>query len=493
MDRTREAEAKFSIPPDLRLPRRWDLAGVSVRPGKRSRLTTTYFDTPDLRLARWGASLRYRAGEGWTVKLPEDSPGELLVRAEHRFDGGPGDPPADAVDLVRAFVRKAQVHPVASLRTRRSSFSFMDRKDREVAELVDDRVSAEGPTVTVSAFREIEVEVRDDAPEGLVGTVAEQLVGAERQPRSKVVRALGPPAEGAPDVVTPRLDPDATAGEVIRGAMASSVLRLVWNDPGTRLGTDTESVHQCRVAVRRLRSDLRTFAPLLERGWTDDLRVELRWLGRSLGRVRDKDVLLEQLRQRSTELPEQAHRPAARLLRRLRTERHEHRRGLLDDLRQERYPALLDRLVEAAATPALLPSAEQGARGTLPPLAAEPWRRLSRFVAELGPHPTDKDLHQLRIRAKRARYAAEAVQVIEGRPVARFARAAAALQDALGVLQDAVVAFEWLQGAATRASGSVAFAASTLAAAVWQEAATARAGWPKAWKKLAKRAPEGWS
>jgi CHAD domain-containing protein len=490
---TPEAEAKFSVPPDLRLPSRWKLEGIGVRAPRHRRMTTAYYDSPDLRLARWGASLRYRAEEGWTIKLPDAGRGELLVRTEHRFHGGPGEPPAEAIDLVRALVRGSRLRCVATMRTRRSSRSLVDGAGREVAELVDDRVSVEGPGVAVPRFREIEVELRDSAPEGLVASVAERLDGAEPLGRSKLVRALGPRAEGVPDVVLPPVDAGATAAEVITAAIALSVLRLLRNDAETRLGTDPEAVHQCRVAVRRLRSDLRTFAPLLDPGWADGLRAELRWLGRPLGRVRDRDVLLEALGKRAEALPDPVRAPAEGLLRKLRAEREGHRGALLEDLRGDRYVSLLERLVEAARSPAFLPAAGEATSDRLLPLAAKRWRRLRRFVVEIGPQASDEELHQLRIRTKRARYAAEAVEVVGGAPLARFALAAAALQDALGILQDSVVAVDWLRENATRSSGPVGFAAGVLAAAVGRDAAEAREGWPKAWKKLAKRAPEGWS
>jgi CHAD domain-containing protein len=140
-----------------------------------------------------------------------------------------------------------------------------------------------------------------------------------------------------------------------------------------------------------------------------------------------------------------------------------------------------------------VPEAGDSATSRIPPLAADPWHRLRAREKDLPDEPTDEDLHKLRIRTKRARYAAEAVQVIEGRPAARFARAASRLQDVLGTHQDAVVAAEWLRGRAARASGPIAFAAGALAAACWSESAEARGDWPKAWKRLAKRAPEGWT
>src|SRR5207244_9700503 len=45
-------------------------AAVETSPVDERRLETVYYDTPDLRLARWGANLRIRQGEGWTLKLP---------------------------------------------------------------------------------------------------------------------------------------------------------------------------------------------------------------------------------------------------------------------------------------------------------------------------------------------------------------------------------------------------------------------------------------
>ena len=94
--------------------------GVGASPPEAVRLETVYYDTPDLRLARWGVSLRHRAGEGWTLKLaPPPSagarPAAMLERDELTFQGGAKKPPQAAVDIVRAYVRKADLVPVAVL------------------------------------------------------------------------------------------------------------------------------------------------------------------------------------------------------------------------------------------------------------------------------------------------------------------------------------------------------------------------------------------
>src|ERR1035437_1967939 len=102
-------------PPDLN----GVVDGVTVTAPEAVRLETIYYDTADLRLARWGVSLRHRAGEGWTLKVPparasaDTADMTLLERDELTFQGGAKKPPPAAVAIVRAYVRKAQLIPVA--------------------------------------------------------------------------------------------------------------------------------------------------------------------------------------------------------------------------------------------------------------------------------------------------------------------------------------------------------------------------------------------
>src|SRR6266849_8241841 len=70
-DPIKEREVKLGAGPAFHLPDlNGVLDGVTVTPPEAVKLETVYYDTPDLRLARWSVSLRYRAGEGWTLKLP---------------------------------------------------------------------------------------------------------------------------------------------------------------------------------------------------------------------------------------------------------------------------------------------------------------------------------------------------------------------------------------------------------------------------------------
>jgi CHAD domain-containing protein len=349
-------------------------------------------------------------------------------------------------------------------------------------------------------FREIEVELAPELGKGRGDDVMDAVVTRLRSAGAgeaigvpKLVRALGPRSVGAPDVEVPDLGKAPTAAEAVRRAIAASVTRLIEHDPIVRVGEDPEGVHQARVATRRLRSDLRTFASLLEPEWVGALRDDLRSLGAVLGEVRDGDVLLEELRSRVADLPEQDRRVGERLVQGLERGRDAARERLLAEMRSDTYLSLLDRLVEAARSPLVLEEeAGKPAEDVLPELVVRPWRHLKRVVEALPDEPSDEDLHEIRIRAKRTRYAAEAAAPVVGRDAAAFAKAVAGLQEVLGEHQDAVVAGAWLRDAGARAGSRGAFVAGTLAGVERARAAAARAAWPKAWRRASRKRLRSW-
>ena len=279
---------------------------------------------------------------------------------------------------------------------------------------------------------------------------------------------------------------------LLRHDLAAGTLRLFRHEAGVRIGEDPEAVHQARVATRRLRSTLRTFSSLLEPEWTDRLRDELKWLADLLGAVRDTDVLLGRFQEHLAALPAADAKVGPRLLAGLVSERDSVRRRLLAGMAKDRYATLLDDLVAAAAAPLLLPGADRPAAEVMPALVAKPWRKLRKAVKQAGDDPSDDELHQIRIRAKRARYAAEAVEPVIGRPAERFADATADLQEVLGDHHDAVVGEDWLRQAAASARRDVALVAGLLIAAERASAASSRDGWWPVWKALNRKRLRAW-
>ena len=113
-------------------------ASSCARPRSSAR---TYYDTADLRLARAGASLRYRRGddEPWTVKVPTDEPGS----AQRDLGRRPRPRPRRAACSTWSPSTPAarRVEPVIVLQTARQAYQLCDRDDRVAVEVVDDTVS----------------------------------------------------------------------------------------------------------------------------------------------------------------------------------------------------------------------------------------------------------------------------------------------------------------------------------------------------------------
>jgi CHAD domain-containing protein len=494
-----EREAKLQAPAGFRLPELGGdgLVATEMEP---QRLVTVYVDTPDLRIARWGSSLRHRQGEGhekgWTVKLPSPANGSQLVRTEVNFEGDDARKlPTAAADLLRAYVRGQELAPVARLQTVRRGVEIADDVGRRLAVVTDDEVSVMDGRRVASRFRELEVELDPEADDDLSGILIDRLTQAGAGPLDnvpKLVRALGPRAASPPDVEVAQLDEDATVADVVRRELATSVVRLLRHDAGVRLGEDPEAVHQARVATRRVRSALRTFRDVIEPEWGRSLRDRSKGVADALGAVRDTEVLRDRLRSRESSLPEGDRKGLDQLVTMLEVTRDEARERLLAAIGDPTYVALLDELVEAAREPRVLEDAAGApAASELPSALERPWQHLEDAVDEAREDPSDASLHAVRIRAKRARYAAEAVSPVFGKRAEAFAEAAADLQDELGEHQDSVVARAWLRDAA--ASGGDAFVAGELSAIEAHDAAAIRATWPKAWKALSRKRLRFWA
>lgn len=490
----RERELKLAVNGTFMLPDLSDpaLGVLEVRDLPELDLVSTYHDTPDLRLARAGVTLRFRSGdEGgpiWTLKL-RVAGSDGSVRDELSFPGEPGSIPVAALDLVTALSRACALEPVATLRTRRRRWLLCGGGERELAELVDDDVMILDGEEIRARFRELELESRGPDLEQLI-PIAErlQLAGAVlAEPVPKAVRAMGPRAAAPADLAPIQVQVSDPAGRAVQAAITAGAIRLTENDAGTRLGEE-EPLHQMRVATRRLRSDLRTFGLLLEPTWTAELSEELDWLGGCLGTVRDLDVQIGGLEAMAGDLRDDL----APLLDPLREKRDGARADLLAALRLPRYTALLDRLVDASHAPALTGAAEAPIETALPPLLAAAWRRLAREGRSLRPDDPDERYHAVRILAKRARYAAEAIgPVLEGggKRQLSFASAAARLQDLLGSLQDAVVGANLIQErAAISRDPRFSMAAGRLYERELAIRSRARSSYPVAWRRVRRAA-----
>jgi CHAD domain-containing protein len=288
-------------------------------------------------------------------------------------------------------------------------------------------------------------------------------------------------AEGpvAAPLDVPDLGPHSSIGDVARAAFASSVERLARHGEALRDADDEEAVHQARVAVRRMRSDLRTFAPVLDEPWADGLRERMRRLQDGFSQARDADVLLAHLQHEAHELPDADRRDGEAVFEPFRAARERAYEQMRAMLGEPRYAALLEELARAATHPPVNSDANAPACDVLGAIVGGAWTTLRKRVRARSRPPADAELHAIRIAAKRARYAAEAVAPVAGRRAHALAASIEKIQTVLGEQHDAAEARERLR---SLAHGAHAFRAGELAALAHRTACAKAVAWRGAWR-----------
>jgi CHAD domain-containing protein len=492
--RTTEHELKLGVWPGFELP---DLCGAlnGAAPSgpEEWRLEAVYFDTPDLRLLRRGVTVRFRRGEEpadvWTAKLPDEAPATGLARREITLPGPPASMPALMEDLVRGWALGAPLIPVARLRTLRQRTTLRRRDGETVAVVDDDEVSIVQRSRVAARFRELELELVNGASPKLLDQLAQRMRSAGAQPvdqMPKLVRALGPCALAPWDLAAPAIGSRPSAAELIQAALMASAASLVDHIAAVVLDEHLEGVHRARVAIRRLRSDLKTARVLLRYKSVRPLRRELDWLMDQLGEVRDLDVLLARLRRDSASLDPMDRAGGEAVVARALQDRSEAYERLRAALRTARCAALLEDTASLVAAPPFR-SREAGrpAAKVLPRLVRGPLNELRREVKKQGRDPDDEGLHQIRISAKRVRYAAELAAPAVGKKATRAARRLARVQSVLGDHNDASVAGLRLRDLGGRTGSGGAWAAGLFGGLQLARAAECRERFPLVWAQAA--------
>jgi CHAD domain-containing protein len=453
-----ETERKYDVDEDTALPQ-WDGVGnVQNAVGPEEQLLeATYFDTPDLRLAAAGVTLRRRRGgsdSGWHLKLPVASGTreEIQVgftRGEARRRNP--QPPAELTGLVRALAHAQPVAPVAELSTVRRMWRLTDSEGRELVEVVDDHVTGRtlGETTETRTWREIEVELAENGDTTLLDRLERRLdeAGIRRSDApSKLVRLLGQRLPRRP--ASP--DRRSTVGAVVLAYLREQADAIRALDPAVRRERP-DAVHQMRVATRRMRSTLAAYRTVIARDATRELNTELAWLASVLGTARDLEVLEERLHHEVAALPEHLvlgpiQAQLTRYFAGRRTRAHDDLVAALDG---DRYLALLTAIDALLTDPPLTAEADKPARRRLTAVLLRVYRHVEENLTTAAhlPHGEDRNtaLHEARKAAKRLRYACEAATPALGSPARRLTDRVKQLQELLGQHQDAAVSLDVLR------------------------------------------------
>ena len=462
------------------------IAKVEVR--RPLTVTEVYHDTDDLRLFRSGVTLRRIEGgpdEGWELSLPaEDGRDDLRlplsaggIGAGARRVPRPGhrtgarrraDPRGDAAG-------RTDPPSAAGRRLRSASSSWWTTPSRSWTASTWPRASASCRSCP-----------SDEDRQDVLDSVVEELVehGAVPGAGPRAVSALGPRASAPPDVVLrPSACPSDPAADAVRAHLALQVSRFLAQDLRVRRDLP-DSVHQMRVAARRLRSGLKVFQDLLDPEWADQLRAELGWAAGELGRVRDTEVMLARLEEHADELPPRYSQLATETVERiLKAELAKAKADALASLRSPRHVDLLVSLVDAVDHPRLTELAYEPCEAVLPPGVEKAFKRLARDVRQLHVDSSAHPWHETRIAGKKARYAAELVTPVFGEPAKRLAKALAEVTEVLGDHQDCYVAQEELRhiAAMPETDGSSGFALGLLHAAEEEREIALRHDFVKLW------------
>ena len=246
--------------------------------------------------------------------------------------------------------------------------------------------------------------------------------------------------------------------QIVRSVLGREAAGILKFDPVARQGDDPEGVHQLRVCTRRLRSELKIFAPVLKKRSLRRLRRELSWLGGILGRQRDLDVLYDLLQSLSDELPLSLDRS---VLKRIDQRRQREKIRVRAMLKSKRYRRLISSLCDAVLDPPLRKNASRRASVVFGPELEDTLKTLFKAADKFGPAPTNLQLHQVRIMAKHGRYSAEVAGAYLGKDAANVASSLEEVQEILGHLHDQVGAVAYLSARRIRPEGTCALEGSS--------------------------------
>lgn len=469
-----ETELKLVCAPEVlaRIGRHPAVRDLKSGRASSERLVSRYFDTPEGALRAAGLALRIRkTRRGWEQTLKGEGEGSAGLQERPEWNWPlPGDaldaavlvdtPAARALGGRKAMARVLQrLVPVFESDFTRTThpLAFADGTRAELC--VDQgEVRARGRSAPVC---EAEIELLPPAGAGAHATAGEAarlfdlpLALLDTLPirlgyLSKAERASGLLARSRPQPV--RAVPVTLAGDmsqaaVFRSIAAACMAQLQANEAGMLAGRDPEYLHQMRVALRRLRSAFAVFRDRIPSECLAPVEEEARALARRLGGARDWDVFCtETLRAIVRAFPDDAGIAAiARRASRARSAEGRAARAAVSDanytrglLRLGQMLSSVDEFIDHRSEP-------------LPAFAASllqhRHRRLCRLgnrLAELSP----EELHDLRIRAKKLRYAAEFFgSLFPGRRARAYAKALSGLQDVLGGINDVSTATRLLAG-----------------------------------------------
>jgi CHAD domain-containing protein len=256
---------------------------------------------------------------------------------------------------------------------------------------------------------------------------------AGRRLRSRNWAGVGDVGDNGAVETLEELTPESPTGALVAAALVRGSDRLQ-RAMAMVVNSEDDAIHQVRVSCRRLRSDLKLFRKLLAGDWAKDLRTELAWLALSCGEARDLEVIAALVRDNATSEDDPDHLATILTTLTLGLERAATRSA--EAVTGERTSLLVDDLKSVALAPDLNEKASRPAAEVLPQLLDAARSTFNESAERLKPWSPDDDWHEVRLLAKRVRYAADTSASVLGEEAKEIAVQAARFQELLGQHQD---------------------------------------------------------
>lgn len=418
---------------------------ASIAPQKQH-LLNTYFDTPKLELHAKRVALRFRK-KGWqwlcTVKSAEPASGGLAMRSEWETPATPGIFDFSHVDPddFRHYLEERRDQFEAIFTTDFHRQIWVVPFGESQIELAIDRGHIESRN-RKATICEIELELLSGKIDDIFGLTRALQQDIDLYPAiaSKAERGyklyFDEPLRPFKSKPVP-INDQQTPVEAFRCVALSCLEHFQRNESGLLLGGDAEFVHQARVALRRLRSAIKLFAPVLPPDFVTAYGQTWRTLAGALGDTRNWDVFLEEtLPPIAAAFPE--HRDIKRLRKAAQLRANNARKSVLGLLAVSEYPRLMLEFTAAiytlndSSTLSIKDFAQQQIA-----IYARKARKLALRHAELSP----EERHKMRIAFKKLRYSLEFfAPLLPQRRLKPYLAALSQLQDELGLINDHVTA-----------------------------------------------------
>lgn len=456
-----EIELKLTLAPeDLeRLRRNPILRSLAQGRSKRQELVSTYFDTPDFKLKSRGQALRIRKiGERRVQTLKAKGEGPLASgqvahsHKEFETDVEGEEPRLDLIEdeALRAELEQPQLRdalaPVFTTDIDRRALN-VHMADSDIELAIDfGEIRANGRNLPIC---EAELELKSGRPSRLyeLALLLSDKIPFRIEQQTKAARGYGLYGEQEPEpayATKQQLSLELTTGEAFAQLARACLDHLRANEAAVFHGADPEGVHQMRVATRRLRALVSAFQELIDETACAELKTELRWLQQALGPARDWDVFTDE-----TLVPLMKNLPGEAgledLLEHCKRSRAQAYEAAHQALAEPRYTRLLLRLalwLGDGGWASREPEAEALLKAPVRAWADEVLAKRAGKLAKLGKKHrklSHARLHQVRIAAKKMRYACEFFRSIyDDKAVKAYVKRLVALQDTLGSLNDAV-------------------------------------------------------